>query len=90
MVESPSRESANSNLVDLGWLATRTHSLAWGTSFPVLLAGAEATVNACGVTVAMLQGHNWNPTPSNGSAVNVGTILVVPSPASSLLVGGKA
>ena len=47
-------------------------------------------MNACGVAVAMLQGHSWAPTPSNGSTVNVGTIPAVPSPASSLLVGGKA
>jgi hypothetical protein len=47
-------------------------------------------VKACGVTVAMLQGHSWAPTPSNGSAVNVGTIPMVPFPASSQLVGGKA
>ena len=46
-------------------------------------------MNACGVVVAMLQGHSWAPTPSNGPTVNVGTISAVPSPASSLLVGGK-
>jgi hypothetical protein len=61
-----------------------------GTPWPVDVAGREATVNACGVAVAMLQGHSWAPTPSNGSTVNVGTIPAVPSPTSSLLVGGKA
>jgi hypothetical protein len=54
------------------------------------VASREATVNACGVAVAMLQGHSWAPTPSNGSTVNVGTISATPSPASILLVGGKA
>jgi hypothetical protein len=54
------------------------------------VASREATVKACGVAVAMLQGHSWAPTPSKGSRVNVGTILAVPFPASSLLVGGKA
>jgi hypothetical protein len=54
------------------------------------VADREATVKACGVAVAMLQGHSWAPTPSNGSRVNVGTIPAVPSPASSLLVDGKA
>lgn len=54
------------------------------------VAGREAMVKVCGVTVAMLQGHSWAPTPSNGSTVNVGTIRAVPSPASGLLVGGKA
>ena len=47
-------------------------------------------MKVCGVVVARLQGHSWAPTPSNGSGVNVGTIPAVPSPASSLLVGGKA
>ena len=47
-------------------------------------------MKVCGVAVAMLQGQSWAPTPSNGSTVNVGTIPAVLSPASSLLVGGKA
>jgi hypothetical protein len=57
---------------------------------PVKNVGGEATVKVCGVAVARLQGHSWAPTLSNGSEVNVGTISAVPSPASSLLVGGKA
>src|SRR3954468_18281196 len=28
--------------------------------------GREAAPNACGVGAAMLQGHSWAPTPSNG------------------------
>ena len=36
-------------------------------------------MNACGVTTARLQGHSWTPTPSKGSKVNVGTILLVPA-----------
>ena len=47
-------------------------------------------MKVCGVAVAMLQGHSWTPTLSNGWKVNVGTILLVPLPASVLLVGGKA
>ncbi len=46
-------------------------------------------MKVCGVAVAMLQGHSWAPTLSNGWEVNVGTILLVPLPASVLLVGGK-
>ena len=61
-----------------------------GTPWPVDIAGREATVKVCGVVVAMLQGHSWAPTSSNGSIVNVGTISAVPFPASILLVGGKA
>ncbi len=60
-----------------------------GTPWLGDVAGREATVKACGVTVAMLQGHSWAPPPSNGSTVNVGTIPAVPSPVGSLLVGGK-
>ncbi|MGH2843413.1 MAG: hypothetical protein ACRDKL_07495 [Solirubrobacteraceae bacterium] len=56
----------------------------------VSVVGWEATVKICGVVVARLQGHSWSPNPSNGSRVNVGTIPVVPSPASMTLVGGKA
>ncbi len=54
------------------------------------VADREATVKVCGVAVAMLQGHSWAPTPSNGSGVNVGTIPAVPDPGSSQLSGGKA
>ena len=53
------------------------------------VAGREAMVKACGVAVAMLQGHSWVPIPSNGRKVNVGTIPVVPNPASCQLPGGK-
>jgi len=60
-----------------------------GTSEPGHVAGREATVNACGVAVAMLQGHSWAPTLLTGWRVNVGTISSVPFPASGLLVGGK-
>lgn len=53
--------------------------------------GREATPNACGVGVAMLQGHSWAPTLSNGSRVNVGTIPMAPTPTSGPLAGvGKA
>ena len=46
-------------------------------------------MKACGVAVARLQGHSWAPTPSKGSRVNVGTILLVPEPADSQSAGGK-
>jgi len=47
-------------------------------------------VKVCGVVVAMLQGHSWAPTPSNGFDSERGNHLGGPSPASILLVGGKA
>lgn len=61
-----------------------------GTPWLGDVAGREAVVKACGVAAAMLQGHSWAPTPSNGSTVNVGTTAMVPYPVSSLLAGGKA
>jgi hypothetical protein len=65
------------------------HGYVQGTPRPGEVAGQEATVKACGVAVAMLQGHSWAPTPLKGSRVNVGTVPTVPSPAGSPLVGGK-
>ena len=35
-------------------------------------------MNACGVAVARMLGHNWVPIPSKGSEVNVGTISFPP------------
>ncbi len=60
--------------------------VAWGTPEPGYVAGREATVKACGVTVARLLGHSWTPTPSRDSGGNLGTNLVVP-PSSA---GGRA
>ena len=84
-------ETTSSNLAHLGWVATRTRTMmsCRETLGSGDVADREATVNACGVTVAKLQGHSWAPTPSNGSRMNVGTTLMVLSPASSQLVGGK-
>jgi len=82
-------QATSSNLTDLGWVAVRTRvsgELLW----PVDVAGREATVNACGVAVAKPQGHSWAPHPSNGLKVNVGTSRLVPSPARSQRVEGKA
>jgi hypothetical protein len=82
--------ATSSNLADLGWVATRIHALAWRTPWLVDIAGREATVKDCGVVVAMLQGHSWAPNPVERFKVNVGTVPVVPSPASRMLAGGKA
>ena len=46
-------------------------------------------MKACGVVVAMLQGHRWAPTPSIGSAVNVGTTPMVPTRAAAGGVVGR-
>jgi hypothetical protein len=50
----------------------------------------EATLNGCGVGVAMLQGHSWASPLSNDLVMNVGTIPTVPEPVGCLLTGGKA
>ena len=50
----------------------------WRTPGLGEVAGREATVKVCGVAVTMLQGHSWVPIPPTGSAVNVGTVLMVP------------
>lgn len=36
-------------------------------------------MKACGVVVAMVQGHNWVPIPSKGLKVNVGTNPAIPT-----------
>ena len=49
-----------SNLTDRGQAAVRTFALGRGELLDGLMSLAgEATVNACGVTVAMQQGHSW-------------------------------
>jgi hypothetical protein len=80
-----------SNLTDLGQAAVRIfgdhrRELAVGLMSPA----DEATTNACGVVVAMPQGHSWAPTPSIGSRVNVGTIPAVPPFCPARAAGGKA
>ena len=81
-----------SNLVDQGRSATRTHPISSGGELlrPVVLAGREATVKACGVTVPMSQGQSWAPTLSNGHEVNVGTVLPVPRKPALCRFRGKA
>ena len=80
-----------SNLTDSGQAAVRTLAFGRGElSDGFMSLVGEATVNACGVTVAMPQGHSWAPTPSIGSRVNVGTIPVVPPCGPARVVGGKA
>lgn len=67
------------NLADMGWVAPRTH-LAEVTASGLAGCGwpggkladrrmssvREAMVKACGVAMAMVQGHSWMPIPSNG------------------------
>jgi hypothetical protein len=62
---NPLKSVAGSNLVDVGRTAVHAHLGGRLRSLDVR-ADEEATVNACGVTVARLQGKSWAPTPSNG------------------------
>jgi hypothetical protein len=77
---------ADSNLADMGQFAARDHGLVPGQLRSRTAAvGGEATLNACGVGVAMLSGYSWAPTWSIDNMVNVGTIrsrptLRTPSP----------
>ena len=64
----------------MGRVAPRTRSAEAGGELPgwVMSPVGEATVKACGVVVAMVQGHSWVPIPSKGSRMNVGTVPALP------------
>ncbi len=78
---NPLKWTAGSNLVDMGWYAAaRLSTVRAGALRDGLgLIMPEATVKDCGVAVARLQGKSWAPIPSNGLAVNVGTIVEPPT-----------
>lgn len=74
MVESPSSQPTDPNLVDMGQLAPQTCLLLeQGTLGVEDVASSEVVMNARGVVTAMVQGHNWVPIPRAEYAVNVGT-----------------
>lgn len=79
-LKAPQSNPPAQNLADMGWVASRTWaaSVVRGTLGVGDVAGPEATMNACGVVVAMVQGHNWVPIPSNGPRRNVGTVPALP------------
>jgi hypothetical protein len=52
--------------MDMGWAAVRIRTVVRRTPWLVNVAGSEATVKICGVTVAIPQEHSWTPRPSNG------------------------
>ena len=90
-LNAPKANPTGSNLTDLGQVAVRTSAFGWGELSGGLMSPVgEATVNACGVAVAMPQGHSWAPNPLNGRIVNVGTVLAVPPCCPSRAAGGKA
>ena len=67
-VLTPLKSPASSNPVDSGWSAMRTDIFGcrelrgWLRSL-----ASEATVKACGVAVAISQGHSWAPHSLIGS-----------------------
>ena len=81
--------TTSSNLADVGWAAVRTRTRCGKLFGSVDVTDREATPKVCGVGVAKPQGHSWAPPLSNGSIVNVGTILAVPESAGFLPAGGK-
>ena len=68
-LKAPQVERTGSNLGDMGRdSSARRPLVAGGDSFGrYLFVGPEATGKACGVPVAMLQGHSWAPNPPTGS-----------------------
>ena len=56
------KSPASSNPVDLGWYAVRTNMIwCWELRGGLRSLASEATVKACGVAVAISQGHSWAP-----------------------------
>ena len=86
----PLKRGTGSNLVDVGRAAVRGSSIhERPTPKPTIDVGGEATVNACGVAVGEAAGAELGVDPVDRCMMNVGTVPVLPSPASSQLVGGQ-
>ena len=86
----PLKCETGSNLVDAGRAAVRVEpSHGEATPKPAIDVGGEATVNVCGVAVGEAAGAKLGADPVDRYMVNVGTVSVLPFPASSQLVGGQ-
>ena len=88
---NPLKWGTGSNLADVGRAAARvvlgrTRNT---TPKPIIDVGGEATVNACGVAVGEAAAAKLDVDPVDRYMVNVGTVAVLPFPASSQLVGGQ-
>jgi len=87
---NPLKSGTGSNLVDVGRVAVRVEpSHGETTPKPTIDVGGEATVNACGVAVGEAAAAELSADPVDRDVVNVGTVPVLPFPASCLLVGGQ-
>ncbi len=88
---NPLKCGTGSNLADVGRAAARVvlGRMRNTTPKPIVDVGGEATVNACGVAVGEAAAAKLGVDPVDRYMVNVGTVAVLPFPASSLLVGGQ-
>ncbi len=88
---NPLKCGTGSNLVDVGRAAACVELLHGETTLPSIIdVGGEATVNVCGVAVGEAAAAKLGVDPVDRYMVNVGTVPVLPFPASSQLVGGQA
>jgi len=60
-IKTPQERATSSNLMDMGWVATRDWDVSQSTPSPDDVAGWEATLKACGVNVAKWQGYSRVP-----------------------------
>ena len=65
-LNTPQERTTSSNLMDMGWVATRDWDKSQSTPSPVDVAGWEATLKACGVNVAKWQGYSRMPHLASG------------------------
>jgi hypothetical protein len=87
---NPLKCGTGSNLVDVGRAAVCVEpSDGETTPKPTFDVGGEATVNVCGVAVGEAAAAKLGVDPVDRYMVNVGTVPVLPFPASSQLVGGQ-
>jgi hypothetical protein len=87
---NPLKCGTSSNLVDMGWAAVRvSRVLGETTPKPWFEGGGEAKGKCLWRTFGEAAAAKLGVDPVDRCEVNVGTVSVLPSPASSPLVGGQ-
>jgi hypothetical protein len=87
---NPLKRGTGSNLVDVGRAAVRVDpSHGETTPKPASDVGEEAMVNVCGVAVGEAAAAKLGADPADRYMVNVGTVAVLPFPASGQLADGQ-
>ena len=66
LLKTPQERTTSSNLMDMGWVATRDWGVSQSTPSPDDVAGWEATLKACGVNVEKWQGYSRMPNLVSG------------------------